>query len=718
MILSAIVSLIAVVTVIVVTVVVARQTRVSSTDMENKLQSVVKQVNTAQQYSYEFDKNQQQQVDGLEKNIADVRAKYVSKDDQATRVKTNVVDADSVLLTGGRVNLTSQGWNSGMLQFDSQLPGASRSPEYTIQRGTNDSKNHLVIQTPLEDGSGVHFMGGKESKMFLDASSGNLEVQGNIHTEQSVSIGNNYKFNEDDPWLTLQGDGLKVNSLWADAGATIVGKTQLDDLGVKGGLTVKGGVSSLNPNGQPTEFAGPNGGNRIRGDTDIQGNTQVAGNMTVGNNVNIDGKVQVNNAASFKGPVKINHDLNANAAFSVISKPGEAGAALGSEGLSYFPWVDGNTYIRPGLNNRDILIGDWGARTVAIGKGDTSTRVNGSLTVNSSGTDNQININTSDNMNMNMGVNLDGFGVSTNGDRSFAISTNNKPRIVVGAQGGVTLNDNVNAQRIGPAQGQNDWFRVNENNISNSNSQGTALFQGASLPTGGGLSIGELRKVPEGNMYVRDSVQVRHKMPDDWLKRAGLSVWTPAKLVGASFGGPDNWSHLPWEDGNTYIRSGIKDGAVLIGDQGTKAIQLGAANTQTTVANSIFNDNNGDSRIRSGALNKNIHIGDQNTKEVNLGNKDNNVFTRAPTHFVGQGVDAWDTWEGNGKVLFTGWNSDKTVLGSSSTAATNYVKSQPVKSVVSANDLYVYGKSTSTSAICIQDTCIDEANLKKLKSLV
>jgi hypothetical protein len=112
-------------------------------------------------------------------------------------------------------------------------------------------------------------------------------------------------------------------------------------------------------------------------------------------------------------------------------------------------------------------------------------------------------------------------------------------------------------------------------------------------------------------------------------------------------------------------------------------------------------------------------LGDQNTDEVNLGSKDNGkVLTRSSTHYVGQGVDAWDDWQGNGKVLFTGWNSDKTVIGSKNDAATAYIKSRPSNTVTSANDMFVYGKASATSALCIQDTCIDEANLKKLKSLV
>ena len=58
MIVSTVVSAIAFTTIVIVTVVLANQTRTAKDNLEGRLRNVVYQVNTAQQYTFEFDKKQ------------------------------------------------------------------------------------------------------------------------------------------------------------------------------------------------------------------------------------------------------------------------------------------------------------------------------------------------------------------------------------------------------------------------------------------------------------------------------------------------------------------------------------------------------------------------------------------------------------------------------------------------------------------------------------
>jgi hypothetical protein len=95
-------------------------------------------------------------------------------------------------------------------------------------------------------------------------------------------------------------------------------------------------------------------------------------------------KFGANGNAEHKGVLKVRHGHGGwtdNASITAQATDGQIGASFaGAQGWSHFPWVDQNTYIRPGKDGRNINIGDWGAANVNIGKGDTNVNVNGSLT--------------------------------------------------------------------------------------------------------------------------------------------------------------------------------------------------------------------------------------------------------------------------------------------------------------------------------------------------
>ena len=156
-------------------------------------------------------------------------------------------------------------------------------------------------------------------------------------------------------------------------------------------------------------------------------------------------------------------------------------------------------------------------------------------------------------------------GIKSVGNRPFSIYNNDKQSINVNADSSVEMSKltatDINANSIGRKTGDSDWFNINNNNATNPNSKGTAFYQGVAINQGGGLSVGEFKKMPEGQAYIRNGLKIRHNF-GDWTSNSSLTTWAPINTPGASFGGPDQWSHLPWSDGNTYIRPGKINGTI------------------------------------------------------------------------------------------------------------------------------------------------------------
>lgn len=739
MIVSTVVSAIAFTTIVIVAVVLANQTRTAKDNLEGRLRNVVDQVNTAQQYTYEFDKKQQQQVTGLERNVDDVRTSYVTKSDASESLITKKLNANQI--NTRNINLNGNNWNSGAIQFNSTMAESSQSPDYTIQRGADPkdplSKNQLVIRTPAEKGAAVNIMASDGvTKMMIDSTTGQVSVPGNIKTS-TLQLGDKFKFSGvgdvhgNDGWLRMfdkdgkdYSGGLATANLWTRDNAHLNGNTNITGLAnVTGNMNIRGGKSEHNPNNWQTHFpfAGDNK-NYIRGDTELRGNTNNIGDLNVGQNQTINNSLTVNGATNMNKPVKINHKQTGwtdGSPISAYSAAGQVGASFGSEMWSHLPWADGNTYIRPGQDGKNIMIGDIGADNINIGKGDTTTNIQGTLHVNNPNW-NWVHINRNPQDQLFFGADATNRGIWSEGGKDFSIYNGGANRFTIDKDGKLINRGDIIGPSIGRNNGENDWFRINP--MANNNNPGTAVYQGMSINQGGGLSVGEWKKMPEGQAYVRDSLKLRNNFKGDWTDKAAMTSWTTEDQAGPSFGGPDLWSHFPWFDGNTYIRPGKSGGNIAIGDTSTTNLQLGDTNGKTQVqlgGESFLPHNNGNSYIRPGRDGQNIFIGDKMADVVNIGRSDGTgtVKSLATNTFVKQNIDAWDTkWDNTNKTLFAGWNSDKVILGNNKSAGEAYLKSLPKNSTASANDMYVNGKLTSTNQLCINNTCIDEGNLKVLKS--
>jgi hypothetical protein len=90
-----------------------------------------------------------------------------------------------------------------------------------------------------------------------------------------------------------------------------------------------------------------------------------------------------------------------------------------------------------------------------------------------------------------------------------------------------------------------------------------------------------LGHVTNSGSITSDRVRVGHSSGQDDSR---LSVVAAAGKNGASFGGPGGlFSHLPYNDNNTYIRPGREGSSVYVGDVGASVVSIGKGDTNVNV---------------------------------------------------------------------------------------------------------------------------------------
>jgi hypothetical protein len=199
---------------------------------------------------------------------------------------------------------------------------------------------------------------------------------------------------------------------------------------------------------------------------------------------------------------------------------------------------------------------------------------------------------------------------------------------------------------------------------------------------------------PNGNTYIRPGQNGKEILIGD--------AWANHVQIGKA-------SHMPFLDGNTYIRPGQPGKEIKIGDEWASHVQIGKASHMP------FTD--GNTYIRPGQDGKNINIGDMWANHVNLGRSDGSgeVFVNSHWTKIRRHIDAHLPWHNNKKALFAGWASDQVVLGNNNTGGHDLAAHLPANTVASINPLHVHGNVTSTSAVCVGNTCMNEPELSRYK---
>lgn len=90
---------------------------------------------------------------------------------------------------------------------------------------------------------------------------------------------------------------------------------------------------------------------------------------------------------------------------------------------------------------------------------------------------------------------------------------------------------------------------------------------------------------------------------------------------------------------------------------------------------------------------------------------------------VGKYINASEVGTDGNVILYTGWENDKTVLGNNTTFGLDYVNEAPSNSVISTNDHYFNNKIyandniVTKESLCINDLCLNEDDIKKIKNM-
>lgn len=244
-------------------------------DMEEVVQSVVDQINSAQYYKYKFDKLQESNIQTLDANTQKIHSNLrevaeeikTAQDELVGRVKgleegaftpqklaagvpyvktgkLQLGDQHVLSGVGDGFNDTPDGWLRLMDKDGKGLYGGMAVGELW-------TKNQATFQGTVEVNAPLHVRGGKST----------FNPQGQATQFSAAPDMKNY----------VRGD-TEVHG-----GVVHMGPTEL-----RQGLAVRGGASTFNRTNLPTTFAyTQDQKNYVRGDTEIHGNASTAGNMHV-----------------------------------------------------------------------------------------------------------------------------------------------------------------------------------------------------------------------------------------------------------------------------------------------------------------------------------------------------------------------------------------------------------------------------------------------------
>ena len=184
------------------------------------------------------------------------------------------------------------------------------------------------------------------------------------------------------------------------------------------------------------------------------------------------------------------------------------------------------------------------------------------------------------------GIKLDSLKVNQNTNTNNLLANNSQIK-------NVNVSDNLNIMK-----------NANVNSIEGPNQYGVGQLQDGSLRVYDPKSI-SLSLTREDNTFddvlslnfngvnTNRPIKIKHNFKNE-LDKAGISVYAAYNEIGGAFGGPDQWSYLPYSDGNTYIRPGKRGGDVILDQAVNINLKSPVVNISSNlcVGNKCVNQNN------------------------------------------------------------------------------------------------------------------------------
>lgn len=242
-----VISLICVVVLISVSTILIVKGNQTKDTSASAIREVVDQINESQAYAYRFDKTQEQNIKNMDMNVRNIDAK-------ATRMSQE-----------------------------------SQARDAALQKNINALDATTLKKVDITKERGVPYV-----------RTGQLQVGSN----NAFTFSNNWLNMHDPNDARLSTFGLKMGSLWTTQSSRLDGDVNTSNAYV----VMRGGMSSVNPNGLPTQFPSKSDGmNYISGDTVVRGNTNNLGNMNVGSNLNVSGRIHFRDPSMSLGTNDMNN---------------------------------------------------------------------------------------------------------------------------------------------------------------------------------------------------------------------------------------------------------------------------------------------------------------------------------------------------------------------------------------------------------------------------
>jgi hypothetical protein len=223
-----------------------------------------------------------------------------------------------------------------------------------------------------------------------------------------------------------------------------------------------------------------------------------------------------------------------------------------------------------------------------------------------------------------------------------------------------------------------------------------------------------------GNVYIRPNTNKDIHVGDE--NTQNITIGASSNISSIRFG-KDTW--LPFTDGNMLIRPNKENGSINIGDKNTKSVSLGgnAAISSVNVGpRSWFPHSDGNTYIRSGKDQREVIIGDDNwTKRVILGGEKTPTVIRGRLDFKDQGNNS------------DSYHLEKIIDGKNKSHLRLTLKDDADESLQIWGDscgqgscggpgrkvhhFAANGNAIHAGSICIDDVCVNKAQLKKVQRL-
>lgn len=253
-----------------------RYVRSTHQDVNDRIKQVVDKYNASSEYTYRFDKQQQQNIQNMETNVNNMYNNYAyvknevlklkgdaaMKRDLAKEVKTNKVLAENEVQLGG-------------------FKMVERAPKDVLARA--DGKNWLFLYHATSADAGL-------TTNKIDASritANSAKVETDVEIVGNARIGKDWTIGE--KWImTAQDSGALSMAPKNNRGSWDWTKqVSMEPTGYvnasRGGVVTRGGSSVFNPDQLDTTFpSAKDNKNYIRGDTQLDGELRVNGPLQIG----------------------------------------------------------------------------------------------------------------------------------------------------------------------------------------------------------------------------------------------------------------------------------------------------------------------------------------------------------------------------------------------------------------------------------------------------